>query len=461
MRIRKDVGGLTLGNEAASRTGSWDPVLDTYARGVQLMKDLDKPGRPPKPKSWKWAANTHGIDAATTPRPAWAQCQHQALFFLPWHRAYLAWFEGTIRDLTEEDDWALPYWDYSDPASARRLPAEFTVPTRTVNGQVIANPLFAQNRSPDPIPTADVDLRPALSQPNFVLPMEYGFGGVVPDQYPGVAEQLPHNYIHVDIGGNAGEMRSPATAGRDPIFWLHHSNIDRIWEMWRTLDGSIELTDSTAATGALKSQWGSARFVFGDERRPSTYSMDEVEDLTTPRMDYRYESIALPGGIAAEVSAERERVLAAQGGGLGLDEAIPAWTPVAATFDVASGEQRDLQLEGGLGLDDAPPTRLMLELAGTTATDPHDAYVVEVRIAPDAEPHVVGRFSTFGLAGTPDDEVRNYLVDATSALPALLDEGWSGAELVVRVVPEGGRADSEDESKAILINQVTIYTQSS
>jgi hypothetical protein len=459
MRIRRDIGGLTLGSEAAAKSDPWHPVLDTYARGVQLMKALDQPGRRVRPTSWRWAANTHGIDAATTPRPAWAQCQHQALFFLPWHRAYLAWFEGTIRSLTGEDEWALPYWDYSAPASDRRIPPEFTVPSRTVAGAVVPNPLVSPNRSAAAIPIADVDLRPALSQPNFVLPMEYGFGGVVPDQYPGIAEQLPHNYIHVDIGGATGEMRSPATAGRDPIFWLHHANIDRIWEMWRSLDGSIELPDAEAAAGALAAQWNSADFVFGDERRPTTYAMSELEDLSSPRMDYRYESIELPSAIADEVLAERERILTAQGGGLGLDEQIPEWTPVAATFDVASGEERDVPLEGGLGLDDAPPTRLLLELAGTTAVDPHDAYLVEVRTSPDAEAHVVGRFSTFGLAGTPDDETRNYLVDATNVLPALLDEGWSGSQLVVKVVPEPGRPDSDDPSKAILISQVTIFTQ--
>ena len=28
----------------------------------------------------------------------------------------------------------------------------------------------------------------------------------------------------------------PMTAALDPIFWLHHANIDRLWEWWRTKD---------------------------------------------------------------------------------------------------------------------------------------------------------------------------------------------------------------------------------
>ena len=98
--------------------------------------------------------------------------------------------------------------------------------------------------------------------------MEPGFGGVIPDQYFGLAEQEPHNWVHVDVGGDFGEMRSPATAGRDPIFWLHHANIDRIWEMWRSLDGSVEFADSPIATVAMRSQWNSAEFWFGDEGSP-------------------------------------------------------------------------------------------------------------------------------------------------------------------------------------------------
>ncbi len=101
----------------------------------------------------------------------------------------------------------------------------------------------------------------------------------------------------------------------------------------------------------------------------------------------------------------------------------------------------------------------MLELAGARATDPHTAYVVEVRSAPDAEPHLAGRFSTFGLAGTPEDEERGYLVDASSVLPALVEEGWSGGALNVRLVPEQGRRDSDDEQRGIHVRQVTVYLQ--
>ena len=175
-------------------------------------------------------------------------------------------------------------------------------------------------------------------------------------------------------------------------------------------------------------------------------------------MGYAYESIDLPPDVAAAVDEARGLVPA--GGGLPLDDTEPSWEPVGATFDVDSGEDREVAFTAGRrGLDDTPPSRLVLELAGARATNPHGAYVVEVRSTPDAEPHVAGRFSTFGLAGTPDTEERNYLVDATAVLPDLVAEGWGGGALTVRVVPEPDRSDSGDAERSINVRQVTVYLQ--
>ena len=51
-------------------------------------------------------------------------------------------------------------------------------------------------------------------------------------------EGTPHGPIHnyvggVDDQGNGGDMSDFETAGRDPIFFAHHGNLDRLWEIWR------------------------------------------------------------------------------------------------------------------------------------------------------------------------------------------------------------------------------------
>jgi hypothetical protein len=455
-RTRHDIATITLGNAADAETQDWHPVLDTYARGVELMRALPTED----PESWMWAANTHGAPPSTPSRPAWRQCAHASLFFLPWHRAYLAWFEGTIRKLTADDEWGLPYWNYSDPDApdAATLPVEFTVATRTVAGQVVPNPLFDSTRNEGPLPPEDIDVVPSLTEARFVGAVpDVGFGGTDRDRNFGDVESTPHNWVHVDI---AGLMESPATAGQDPIFWLHHANIDRLWEVWLSLPGSLRLTDPGGGSAFLVSQWQSAIFWFGFEQSPSTYTMDDVEDLSSAKMGYEYESIELPEGVAEEIAAAREPVPVG-GGGFPLDETEPRWEPVAATFDLDSNEERDVTFHAApRGLDDAPPRRLVLELAGVRATEPHVAYVVEVRSAPDKDPHRAGRFATFGLAGTPPEEERNYLVDASDILPDLLAEGWTGGQLSVKLVPESGRPDSGDPDRGIHVKQVTVYAQS-
>lgn len=457
MRTRHDVAGLTSGDATTAETGDWHPVLDTYARGVALMRQLaaDDPG------SWIWAANTHQFPMGTQHRPGWGQCEHGALLFLPWHRAYLAWFESTVRRLTGDDTWALPYWDYSnsDNPSARHLPVEFTVQKRMVAGESVENPLFSAVRDSRPLMTQNVDIVAALSEPLFVRTFpKAGFGGTDrPGRYFGKVEDKPHNFVHGDIGG---DMSLTTMAARDPIFWLHHANIDRLWEVWRGLPGSTALTDGGPGFSLLVSHWRSATFSFGDLRAPTTYTMAEVEDLSSPSMQYQYESLELPAAIDDEVAAARGALVGPGGGGFGLDEFEPSWEPVAATFNLESGEDRDLTFSvAPHGLEAIEPSGLILELAGVRAVRPHAVYVVEIRSSPEAEPHVCGRFSTFGLEGTPEREERNYLVDATSVLPDLLEEGWTGGRLSVRVVPEPGRPDSEDSERGIHVRQVTVYAQ--
>lgn len=452
MRTRLDIAGLTLGDAGAAERQPWHPILETYARGVGLMRDLDPQVTA---DSWMWAANTHGIRAGTQPRPTWGQCAHSLRTFLPWHRAYLAWFEETIRRLTGEADWALPYWDYSRSDSNRELPVEFTVQKRQVDGQLVTNPLFAPDRSPRPLRLTTGSIIKALSEPRFLRPVpEVGFGGADRDGFAGLAEQRPHNYVHNNI---AGLMKSRSTAGRDPIFWLHHATVDRLWEIWRSMPDSVELTDPGGGSLSMVTEWKSATFWFGSEAAPRTYRMANIEDLGNPDMNYQYESLALETAIADEIAIARA---VAAGGGFALDEIESAWRPVAATFGLVSGEVREIQFDRRqLALDDATPTRLIVELAGTRATNPHSAYVVEVRSSAEADPHVVDGFSTFGLEGTPATVETNYLVDASAVLPALVGEGWSGGELVVRVVPDPEADDSDDPDRAIRVRQVTVYTQ--
>jgi len=514
IRRRVDVWNISLGSEKAARTQPWHPVLDAYARGVaELMGRGGGPNRDTKPDkpltvdSWLWAANTHGVLDGTTPmKPLWNQCAHHDRYFLVWHRAYLVWFESMVQSVIDDADWALPYWDYSDPGRPEtlELPWEFRVEQRTVGGAKVANRLFVDVTERQGHPDAEaVDIVPAMSERFFFRDApNKGFGGVDgPLRLGGYVEMQPHDKVHDAIGGDPPPPKEPGLMGiveissRDPIFWLHHANIDRLWEVWRNVAGSVDLFDQAGISAQLKAEWRNARFVFGDTGALAVYSVDDVKDIRGPAMNYEYESIALPAEIMATVMSKRQEAQLASPVNkwrqsrevvrtLVDDEMTPPpqqWDPVAGTGQTTRvGENgaesslvfdsRQMSLSGPsfagpnlVGPELVEPTSsapggLIIALMGVRAPERcHTRYVVEVAAGPDQPSHPVDTFSTFGLNGSPAEEERNYTIDATPLIPQLIEDGWDGSGLVVRVRPRTPAADQAAAPPGLVIGQITIY----
>jgi tyrosinase len=210
-----------------------DPIITAYADAVAAM------GAKPStdPTSWAYQAAIHGSTAAPS-LPLYNQCRHGGWFFVSWHRAYLYYFERIVRAQVVAnkgpDTWALPYWNYDGGGNHNELPPAFRDPTRP-NGS--ANPLFVPGRKM----TGSAGLPPsvtspafAMGRPSFTGASEFG-GGQTPalGQFfgqTGRLEETPHNDVHDLVGGIMG---NPDTAALDPIFWLHHANIDRLWWLWQ------------------------------------------------------------------------------------------------------------------------------------------------------------------------------------------------------------------------------------
>ncbi len=322
--VRKDL--WKLGN-------TWSPTLLWYAKAVQ---ELQK--RPiTDPTSWRFLAAIHGFNEdlwitngyyqkgeqlppATDRELFWNRCQHRTWFFLPWHRPYLISFEAIVRDavvkLGGPADWALPYWNYDEFAhnlDNLKLPQPFYDKTLPDDG------------SPNPL-ALPVDLRYGISgngvirldpdQLDFAQAaneVQYkgaskanpGFGGQNPLQTApndlafGYVENSPHNHVHNMVGGDndkdgaayhEGLMADPRTAGLDPIFWLHHANIDRLWQIWLNRDPSHKNPSEPAfVEGPPKG----SPFVFPEPNGDSRFwKVGETLDLS--RLGYTYESFHDP-----------------------------------------------------------------------------------------------------------------------------------------------------------------------
>ncbi|KRB07158.1 tyrosinase family protein [Lysobacter sp. Root690] len=278
-------------------------MLISYARGVEAMLKLPAE----HPHNWFRNAFTHFLD-----------CPHGNWWFYVWHRGYVGYFERSIRKLSGDASFAMPFWDWTrhpeipagmfngvlTPTDSAYSPftgnllkfTEFVKPSllkywnslssdqraqlnsrgyptfddawNDVTGYSLAqkaglsgnqsyaitcgarylsrsNPKLdaktAYDVSPDIVssgltPTLFYD--PSIS--NSFASSKTATHLVQPDGSTNfsILEGFPHNKVHNYIGGvgaidpgpygNMTNFLSPI----DPIFYLHHSNMDRLWDLW-------------------------------------------------------------------------------------------------------------------------------------------------------------------------------------------------------------------------------------
>ena len=309
-RTRMDVWNRTRDE------GDWPAVLEGYETAVGKMRALDPPGGPPsEPLGWRFQAAIHGLRGqfgADTSNPFWSNCQHGSWYFLPWHRMYLAAFELIIQHSLDDEEWSLPYWYSIDPDDVDKsaLPPAFLDTSRPGNNlQTDERSQVAQSGGPF-YGDIDVDfltssLVEALRSDLFTTPDGVStFGGGERSDLnfsgdeAGLLEAVPHGLVHSLVGNdydgntvvNPGWMGSFYTAGLDPIFWLHHANLDRLWQVWLELDDSHRNpTDDSAFLDT--------EFTFPHPTE-GTVTWKIGDALDTGFFGYEYESVAPPTALA-------------------------------------------------------------------------------------------------------------------------------------------------------------------
>src|SRR5579864_2014149 len=287
-------GGITSGQEVRLSIFALDangPQIKSLRNGVQVMQS-----RPATdPTSWAFQANMHGTPLSN---PAWNQCQHRSFYFFSWHRMYLYYFERILRKASGDPTLTLPYWNYTDDPNVpdpneRQLPLPFRQPQNASNPLYYSNRAGPMNDGTGFLPKADVDTTAALAFTNFegiagVDNTSFG-GGPIPqpeqfDSAQGAVEIQPHDLVHVDVGGCMADVLCSAN---DPIFFLHHANIDRLWNRWIALGGGRQ--DPT------DSAWLNTVFTFFDESgKPVNLTGQQVLD-TVKQLGYCYDDDPIPG----------------------------------------------------------------------------------------------------------------------------------------------------------------------
>lgn len=283
------VSGVYVRKNVYSLTSSEITLL---RNGINVMKSRSSTD----PTSWAFQSAIHG-SMSTNLKPGMNTCQHGSFFFLSWHRMFLYYFERILRKASGSSTFSLPYWNYSDVSSQAALPASFRSPKNS------SNPLYVSQRDAainagGYLPASVVSYKAAFAKTAFATTnvSDPGFGGLIvsgPVHFNNphsAIENQPHDVVHVTIGG---WMSDPFTAAQDPIFWLHHANIDRLWDKWLR-------QGSSRANPTGNSAWMNTSFTFYDENgKAVSMKGSQIVDMVS-QLNYRYDD--MPASLATTLA---------------------------------------------------------------------------------------------------------------------------------------------------------------
>ncbi|KAF3063763.1 Tyrosinase [Daldinia childiae] len=195
---------------------------------------------------------------------------HFVASFLPWHRYFVHVYEQALKECGYTG--AVAYWDWtldSDDTSKSSIWDPVTGvggngdPNNTITIDGSTSKCVSDGPFKDLRPAYITDtLVPHCLRRNFNNGTEQ-IGNMFSEAYTPEAiakinafsdydnfhnelEGGPHGAIHSSV---AGDMM-PATSPNDPLFFLHHTQIDRLWYLWQQGDPEIR----TNAYGGIKTQ---------------------------------------------------------------------------------------------------------------------------------------------------------------------------------------------------------------
>lgn len=484
MRERKDIW---LAEEA---DGPWNELVLAYALAFGKLAGDPGPGRP---DSWtlEYQAAVHDMNPLPGPTDLRATCQHDTWYFLPWHRMYLFHFESVIRAIIAELDderisdetretWALPYWNYQSTAH-RILPTAFrdqAMPDGALNPLAMASRFAQVQQGTVPLNDDQVEHAGWWAQTVFMLPGTPSFGGSdtggsrhrplagFPDA--GDLEATPHGSVHMYVGP---DMRRFDRAGFDAIFWLHHCNLDRLWEVWCSGGGVIR---SNPTSGG----WTTEEFSFLDvDGGVWQRKSQQVED--TKVLGYTYENTSAP---TAPPSPTRSRTVEVSGPegedwrrdlppralGSSQEPVVVQSAANSVEFDLVSDEEVTTRA------DRPAPARLILQVgnleispgdieridAGEALIGSYAVYLQGNRAGVEA---FAGNLPLFGLRESLTDEGHQlaYSFDVTSAVDLLRNQdAWTWSRVSVRIEPSNHEVyEGEGDVVPITFGNVTLSYQ--
>ncbi|KAL3508869.1 hypothetical protein ACH5RR_028270 [Cinchona calisaya] len=280
-----------------------DNWLAKYKKALTAMRKLDDSD----PRSFKAQANVHcaycngGYYQAGYEASKLILDVHFSWIFFPFHRWYLYFFERICQKYADDDTFAIPFWNWDSP-SGMFLPSIF---------KDSSSPLYDSLRNSnhltkvldlnyDGTDTSDstitviknnlITMKKQMVTQSTTAAAFFGksfLAGDASDPGAGTIETTPHNNVHRWVGdpneSHGEDMGAFYSAGRDPVFYCHHANVDRMWNIWNSLGGQ-NFTDS---------DWLNSSFYFYNEEAQLVKVF--VKDcVNTKLLGYDYQDVGIP-----------------------------------------------------------------------------------------------------------------------------------------------------------------------
>jgi len=235
---------------------------------------------------------------------------HGSWSFFPWHRSYLYYHERILGSLINDPTFSLPYWDW-DTAGHGVVPPLYA--QAVING--VPNPLFdtVRGATTGSTPTLDEFFAQYEKPPIAVLsrleedvdPEDFfGTPSNNPESTGGNIEFGPHGLVHIWCGdplfqnpNGTPDMGVLQTAARDPLFFLHHCNIDRLWDVY------LNMPATPPHTNPPDCAWGAMPWQFYDEQQQwRSITASNVVDIQNS-LGYVYQSPQGNAHLSGSLSA--------------------------------------------------------------------------------------------------------------------------------------------------------------
>ena len=325
------------------------------------------------------------------------------------------------------------------------------MPTRFINPAAPANPLFRVNRKTLVKNGNPIDqFSPGILNLKSLEQCHYSAVGPAVQGFNLSLDANLHGNVHSLIG-NALGMGHPAWAGNDPIFWMHHCNIDRLWASWNAAGRQNPATTA----------WLSKQFVFADENGLRVVATVKDFKAIAP-LNYKYDRLASvpvcpPGVQAAGPPKTRARVPSSvQLGGQ------PVSVNMQAPPSAAAGLGDLVQMVRNLG----PTRRLFLVLRNLSAIDqPGALFHIFLGLPNNTVPtaddsHKIGSIHFFdalghGHAAAAGPQQKFFSFDITDLAKRLAAEGQLTTTPRLTIAPSN---ELETDARPV-VGEITLIEQ--